>query len=97
MRSIKTQTQLTQELKKEAIKQGFSPVGIARIPGSEQIQLRTAALQRWLEAGHQGEMHWMAAPRRQKVDSLLKGVKSLLAVGLNYYVEADKNPFSVLS
>ena len=92
LRSIKTQKQLTQELKKEAIKQGFKPVGIASVPGSERIQLRTAALQRWLNAGHQGEMNWMAAPRRQEIDSLLKGVTSLLSVGLNYYVQANKNP-----
>ncbi len=92
MKSIKTQKQLSQKLKEEAFKQGFNAVGIAKVPGSELIELRTAALQRWLEAGHQGEMHWMAAPRRQKIESLLKGVKSLLAVGLNYYVEADKNP-----
>ena len=92
MRRIKSQKELTEKLKKEAIKQGFNPVGIARIPGSEQIQLRTAALQRWLEAGHQGQMNWMAAPRRQKVESLLEGVTSLLSVGLNYYVPAKKHP-----
>ena len=88
----KNQTQLSQELKKEAKQQGFDPVGITRIPGSERIQLRTASLQRWLNAGHQAEMKWMAAPRRQKAESLLEGVTSLLSVGLNYYVEATKAP-----
>ena len=92
LRKIKTQKELTEALKKEAINQGFKPVGIARVPGSERIQLRTAALERWLEAGNQGEMKWMAAPKRQKVDSLLEGVRSVLSVGLNYYVKSEKHP-----
>ena len=90
--SIARQNELSQNLKEKAIQQGFNPVGIARIPGSERIQLRTAALQRWLETGHQADMNWMAAPRRQKIENLLEGVTSLLAVGLNYYVEEKPSP-----
>ncbi len=91
-RKIQNQLELSQELKKAAIKQGFNLVGIARVPGSERIELRTAALQRWLNAGHQGEMKWMEAPRRQNIETLLEGVKSILSVGLNYYVKKEKNP-----
>ncbi len=92
MRRIKTQQQLSKELKKEAIKQGFDPVGISRIPGSSRIQLRTQALDRWLKAGHHAEMKWMNAPRRKNVETLLEGVKSLLSVGLNYYVNKQQTP-----
>ncbi len=89
---IKTQLELSKELKKEASKQGFNLVGIANVPGSERIKLRTEALQRWLKAGYQGEMQWMAAPRRLQIESLLEGVKSVLSVGLNYYVKKQKKP-----
>jgi len=92
---IKTQAQLSEELKKKAKEQGFDLIGIARIPGSDRIKLRTAALQRWLKAGHQSDMKWMGAPRRQKIESLLEGVNSVLSVGLNYYVKKNKNPGAV--
>ena len=77
------QQQLTQALKLKAKAQGFDPVGIARLPGSARLRCRTAALERWLEAGHQAEMGWMAAPRRKDAALLLEGARSLLAVGLN--------------
>jgi len=89
---IQSQYQLSKELKIEAKKEGFDLVGIAQIPGSERIKLRTASLQRWLKAGHQAEMKWMAAPRRQKVESLLEGTISILSVGLNYYIKEKKRP-----
>ncbi len=92
MRAIDNNQKLSQELKKVAQEQGFNPVGIARVPGSHRLQLRTAALQRWLEVGYQAEMKWMAAPRRQMTTELLEGVNSVLAVGLNYYINKPKNP-----
>ena len=71
--TIKNQTKLSERLKREAKKQGFGPVGISRIPGSERIQLRTASLERWLQMGHHADMQWMASPRRQQIESLLEG------------------------
>jgi epoxyqueuosine reductase len=56
------------------------------------MQLRTASLQRWLAAGHQASMDWMADPKRQRIEALLPGVRSLLAVGLNYHVAAERTP-----
>jgi epoxyqueuosine reductase len=73
-------------LKAQALKEGFAVAGIAAVPGGNQLQMRSAALERWLKAGHQAEMAWMNDPRRRAVESLLPGVRSLLAVGLNYYV-----------
>jgi len=86
------QQQLSQALKRQAREQGFEPVGIARLPGSSRLQLRNAALERWLEAGHQADMGWMAAPRRKDASSLLEGARSLLAVGLNYHVQHERKP-----
>ena len=92
MNSLRTQQQLTQALKTEARRQGFDPVGVARLPGSARMRLRTAALERWLDAGHQADMGWMAAPRRKDAALLLDGASSLLAVGLNYHVSHQRKP-----
>ncbi len=89
---LTTQDELSQELKQQALHQGFNPVGIASIPGSKRLRLRTKALQRWLQAGHQADMDWMKAPRRKDIQQLLEGANSVLAVGLNYYVDAKTTP-----
>lgn len=85
-------TDLAQRLKQEAKALGFDPVGIAAVPGGANLRLRTAALERWLQAGHQGSMGWMADPRRTRVEGLLEGVRSLVAVGLSYHVAAGRAP-----
>jgi epoxyqueuosine reductase len=63
-------------------------VGIAAVEPAdpERLRLRSAALERWLAAGHQASMAWMADPRRRDVRHLLPGVRSLLAVGLSHHV-----------
>ncbi|MEY3757816.1 MAG: Epoxyqueuosine reductase [Cyanobacteriota bacterium] len=86
---------LARNLKHQANALGFDPVGIAAVPGSARLQLRTAALERWLAAGHQADMGWMADPRRRAMEALLPGVRSLVAVGLNYYVDAERQPGSL--
>ena len=86
---------LARELRHEAGRLGFDPVGIAGVPGGPRLALRTAALERWLAAGHQADMGWMADPRRRRIEELLPGVRSLLAVGLNYYVAAERAPGSL--
>ena len=86
---------LARALKAEAQRLGFAPVGIASVPGSPRLRLRTAALERWLAAGHQADMAWMADPRRRAVEQLLPGVRSLVAVGLNHHVAAERAPGSL--
>jgi len=49
-------------------------------------------LERWLQAGHQAKMEWMKNPKRKNIENILEGVKSILAVGLNYYVDTDRPP-----
>ena len=86
---------LATAIKAEARRLGFDPVGIASVPGGERLALRTAALERWLAAGHQADMAWMADPRRRDVSQLLEGVRSLVAVGLNYHVPGERAPGSL--
>jgi epoxyqueuosine reductase len=87
--------QLAKELKAKAEALGFGPVGLAAIPGSARLPLRAASLERWLAAGYQAGMGWMADPRRRSIESLLPGVRSVLAVGLNYHVRAKPTPHSL--
>ena len=82
---------LVKALREEAFNLGFAPVGIATVPGGERLQMRTAALQRWLAMGHHGSMDWMADARRGAIERLLPGVRSLVAVGMNYYIKAPRH------
>ena len=75
---------LSKELKKRAIFEGFTISGIAAIPGSSRIKLRTNALERWLANNYHAEMKWMEAERRKNIASLLENAKSVLCVGFNY-------------
>ena len=58
--------------------------GIASIPGSSRIKLRTDALERWLTNNYHAEMKWMEAEKRKNISSLLENAKSILSVGFNY-------------
>jgi epoxyqueuosine reductase len=86
---------LAAALRIEAQRLGFDPVGFAAVPGGPTLALRNAALERWLAAGHHGSMAWMADPRRRSVETLLPGVRSLVAVGLPYYVRTERRPGSL--
>ena len=75
---------LTEELKQEARRLGFSLVGVtAARPGG-----RLEAYHRWLANCYQGEMGYMARPdriiRREDLEVILPGVRSLVCVGLDY-------------
>ena len=88
--NLKNSIDLTKKIKEKAFEEGFDAVGIAKVPGSSRIKLRTDSLDRWLEAGHQAKMEWMKSPRRKNIENMLQGVQSVIAVGLNYYVNVDK-------
>ena len=87
---IQYKKKLSYSLKKRAIFEGFATSGIASIPGSSRLKLRTKALERWLANNYHSEMKWMEAERRQSIESLLKGAKSVLTVGFNYLSEEHK-------
>jgi len=75
---------ISKRLKERAIFEGFTIAGIASIPGSSRIKLRTNALERWLSNNHHAEMKWMEAERRKNISSLLDEAKSVLSVGFTY-------------
>ena len=81
---------LTNKIKNKAYELGFDPVGIAIIPGSENINVRTKDLEQWLSKGNHASMGWMEAPRRKNIETILTGAKSVIAVGFNYYVNKNR-------
>ena len=90
--TIQDKKEISKKLKERAIKEGFSVAGIASIPGSSRIKLRTYALERWLSNSYHAEMKWMEAERRKNINSLLKGAKSVLSVGFAYI--SSKNNYN---
>jgi len=91
MKTSQTKLELSKKLKERAIYEGFAICGIASIPGSSRIKLRTNALERWLSHNYHSEMSWMEAKRRKNIESLLEGAKSVLSVGLNYKSNQNQN------
>jgi epoxyqueuosine reductase len=89
--TLQNKIEISKKLKERAINEGFAICGIASIPGSSRIKLRTNALERWLSNNYHGEMKWMEAERRKKIDSLLEGAKSVLSVGFKYISSQNNN------
>lgn len=76
-----------QQIVDRALALGFHRVGIAAVPpASDTAETTTVGhLQQWLAAGYQADMAWMESPRRQDIRQVLPGVRSVIAVALNYY------------
>ena len=91
MKTLRNKKDISKKLKERAINEGFTMSGIASIPGSSRLKLRTNALERWLSNNHHGEMKWMEAERRKDISSLLEGAKSVLSVGFSYISPLNNN------
>ncbi len=93
IQTLQDKKEITKKLKDRAINEGFTISGIASIPGSSRLKLRTNALDRWLSKNYHGEMKWMEAERRKNIDSLLEGAKSVLSVGFTYISTNNNNNY----
>ncbi len=82
--SPQSKKEISKKLKEKAIAEGFTITGIASIPGSSRLKLRTNALNRWLSNKNHGEMKWMETEKRKDITLLLEGAKSVLSVGFSY-------------
>ncbi|WP_321519591.1 tRNA epoxyqueuosine(34) reductase QueG [uncultured Bacteroides sp.] len=75
---------LSQQIKAEALRLGFSACGIARADfvGENKIHL-----EQWLAEGNQAGMSYMANHLDKRCDPrlLVEGTKSVISVALNYY------------
>ena len=75
---------LTSRIKEKADQLGFLRLGVARAETFPRLNY----LEQWLHEGNHGEMVWMERTKgkRQDPDQVLPGVRSILVVGLNYYI-----------
>jgi epoxyqueuosine reductase len=73
---------LTDDLKRQAISEGFDLVGVAQAAEAEGA----GHLESWLDAGMHGEMEYMARTRAVRCDPrlLLPGCSSVVAVAMSY-------------
>ena len=76
--TIQDKKEISKKLKERAIFEGFTIAGIASIPGSSRIKLRTNALERWLSNNYHAEMKWMEAEKRKNIGSLFASSRSEL-------------------
>lgn len=68
-------------VKAKAKSLGFHKVGIATADALDQD---AEHLRRWLALGYAADMEWMHDHRRQDVQQVLPGVKSVIVVAMNY-------------
>jgi len=80
----------THLLKKEALRLGFSFIGIARAGFMEEEARR---LEQWLNKGMHGQMAWMENHFDKRVDprKLMDGAKSVVTLLFNYYPENQQS------
>lgn len=69
---------------------GFDLVGFAK---AEILFGETSNLKKWLEMNYQAEMKYMSAnfEKRKNVSEILPGAKSVISLGLNYYLDEQHN------
>ena len=92
--TIQNKKEISKKLKERAIFEGFTVAGIASIPGSSRVKLRTNAFERWLSNNYHAEMKWMEAEKRRNISSLFEDAKSILSVGFTYInSQNSKNNF----
>ena len=84
---------LSAKIKRRAFEIGFHKIGIVRaasLPEEENY------LREWLTKNYHGEMNWMEREPEKRADPqvLFPGVKSIVAVALNYFTphEHEENP-----
>ena len=77
-------------LKAQAYGLGFDLVGIAALGAVETA----GAFERWLDAGHAGEMAWLERGREKRLDTRrpVPGATSAVVVGLDYGGRAPAGP-----
>lgn len=72
------------QVKAKALELGFDVVGISRAERAKGA----AAFYRWLEKDYFGEMAWITKNPERRVDvrNVVEGAKSVVSVGLSYYM-----------
>lgn len=74
---------LADRIRSKTLALGFDKVGFSRaVPLGSR-----SGLEKWLDSGHQGEMHWMSrnAAKRRNPSLILADVKTVVSLAINYY------------
>ena len=66
MNTIQDKKEISKKLKERAIFEGFAIAGIASIPGSSRVKLRTNALERWLSNNYHAENEMDGSRKKKK-------------------------------
>jgi epoxyqueuosine reductase len=85
---MKSTHALSEYIKDQARKLGFSKVGIAR---ADVLTEEGAKLNEWLSRGYHGTMAWMQKDVERRVDvrRIVPGATSVISVAMNYYTPAS--------
>lgn len=77
-----------ERIKAEALSLGFAAVGIAR---AQKLAREGDRLSAWLDRSYHATMEWMARRYAERTDPerVLPGVRSVIAVAMNYYHPAE--------
>jgi len=81
---LSNKSKYSQLIKKEALRLGFSSVGISK---AEFLEAEAPKLEAWLQSGYQGEMQYLENNFDKRLDPrlLVEGTKSVISFTYNYY------------
>ncbi len=84
----------TTQIRRWALELGFQAVGIADL----DLSRAETHLQRWLDAGFQGEMAYMSrhGRKRTRPAELIPGTVTVISARMNYRPDHSREPWSVL-
>lgn len=87
--------ELAADIKLWALDLGFQQAGIS----AGTLRQDAAHLERWLDAGHHGGMHWMAAHagKRSRPDALVPGTIRVISLRMDYGVDDDATCWTTLA
>lgn len=87
---MSTAVEKTQFIRNEALKLGFTHVGISK---AGKLDEEAKRLQYWLENGHYGTMSYMENHFDKRIDptELVPGAKSVISLLYNYYTDKDSD------
>jgi len=90
---VSQRTQHTQLIKAEALRLGFTSIGISK---SGFLEKEAPKLEKWLNSGYQGEMQYLENNFDKRLDPrlLVEGSKSVISLSFNYYPEEKQNSTS---
>jgi len=88
--SLSNKTSYTQLIKAEALRLGFTSIGISK---ADFLEEESPKLENWLKAGYQGKMQYLENNFDKRLDPrlLVEGSKSIISLSYNYFPQHLQN------